>query len=262
MSSNQIILASLFLTGVWLIGVVILIGHSEPCALVDGLTSKWISCRKSNEIGDFLAGAFAPLAFLWLVATVFIQSASLKKQSEELELSREEQRLIRQEMQLNRIAMEAQLDEAKKNLVLVKQQIEIERKTSASIVSRQKDDATFEILGAALDIFDQSLRGKRVFTHERKNYDLTAVNEASGLEQRLRSLKGPIVELSSAYMKVPSSIRPAVSGLASWKEFYDLLDQAVVLLPACSEGRQATVASSGAVELHKAVRLMIMGGHT
>jgi hypothetical protein len=33
-----------------------------------------------NEFGDFLAGAFAPLAFLWLVLAVILQSAELKDQ--------------------------------------------------------------------------------------------------------------------------------------------------------------------------------------
>lgn len=37
-------------------------------------------CLDLNEFGDFLAGSFAPLAFLWLVVAVFVQSAELKEQ--------------------------------------------------------------------------------------------------------------------------------------------------------------------------------------
>lgn len=39
---------------------------------------------KLNEIGDMLAGGFAPLAFSWVVVTVFLQHRGLEKQGEEL----------------------------------------------------------------------------------------------------------------------------------------------------------------------------------
>ena len=51
-----------------------------------------------NELGDFLAGSAAPLAFLWLVVG-YLQN------SEELQLQREELTLQRQEVQ--RLASEA-----------------------------------------------------------------------------------------------------------------------------------------------------------
>jgi hypothetical protein len=37
-------------------------------------------CMNLNEFGDFLAGTFAPLAFLWLVLAVFLQRAELSDQ--------------------------------------------------------------------------------------------------------------------------------------------------------------------------------------
>ena len=37
-----------------------------------------------NSLGDFLAGSFAPLAFLWLVIAVFLQKNELRLQREEL----------------------------------------------------------------------------------------------------------------------------------------------------------------------------------
>lgn len=40
-----------------------------------------------NEIGDFLAGFCAPLAFLWLVIGYFQNSQTIKLQSEELKHS-------------------------------------------------------------------------------------------------------------------------------------------------------------------------------
>ncbi|MEP1443259.1 MAG: hypothetical protein ABJK39_09650 [Hyphomicrobiales bacterium] len=58
------------------------------------LTFDWfhqkIHCRSFNELGDFLAGAFAPVAFLWLVAAVFIQSRELAAQRQELKFTRKE----------------------------------------------------------------------------------------------------------------------------------------------------------------------------
>jgi len=46
-------------------------------------------CLSANEWGDFLAGVFAPIAFLWLVGTVMIQSDELREQREELKITRE-----------------------------------------------------------------------------------------------------------------------------------------------------------------------------
>jgi hypothetical protein len=45
-----------------------------------------------NELGDFLAGFFAPLAFLMLVVALFVQSRELKEQVKEIRLSVEAQR--------------------------------------------------------------------------------------------------------------------------------------------------------------------------
>lgn len=42
-----------------------------------------------NEVGDFLAGFFTPLAFLWLVYGYFLQSRELGLQRQELALQRE-----------------------------------------------------------------------------------------------------------------------------------------------------------------------------
>lgn len=39
---------------------------------------------KPNEIGDFMAGTFAPVAFLWLVIGYFLQAIELKQNSESL----------------------------------------------------------------------------------------------------------------------------------------------------------------------------------
>ncbi|WP_421866347.1 hypothetical protein [Parvibaculum sp.] len=43
---------------------------------------------KANEMGDFIAGVFAPLAFLWLIAAVFLQKSELIAQRKELKEAR------------------------------------------------------------------------------------------------------------------------------------------------------------------------------
>ncbi|MDI6025600.1 hypothetical protein QBK99_05205 [Corticibacterium sp. UT-5YL-CI-8] len=49
-----------------------------------------VSCLSLNELGDFLAGVFAPVAFLWLAGAVFLQSLELSSQRQELKLNRSE----------------------------------------------------------------------------------------------------------------------------------------------------------------------------
>lgn len=51
-----------------------------------GLLTKWSKLleMEPNNVGDFLAGAFAPLAFLWLVIGYFLQAIELKQNSESL----------------------------------------------------------------------------------------------------------------------------------------------------------------------------------
>ena len=68
-----------------------------PCRSPDEAADQNVfGCMTANETGDFLAGFFAPLAFLWLAAAVFIQSRELREQRRELALTRNEFALNRQ----------------------------------------------------------------------------------------------------------------------------------------------------------------------
>lgn len=51
----------------------------------------------ANEFGDFLAGAFAPLAFFWLALGLLVQAKQLELQRSELSLQRRELELQREE---------------------------------------------------------------------------------------------------------------------------------------------------------------------
>ena len=49
-----------------------------------------LKAGKLSELGDFLAGLFTPLAFLWLVYGYFLQSKELRLQRKELSLTRDQ----------------------------------------------------------------------------------------------------------------------------------------------------------------------------
>ena len=63
--------------------------------VVCGLLGGKIGNLAPNELGDFLAGVFTPLAFLWLVIGYFMQRTELGLQREELKHQREELALTR-----------------------------------------------------------------------------------------------------------------------------------------------------------------------
>lgn len=87
----------------YLLALAVIISRIEPCG--DLQVSEWsilrpidryIQCRDINELGDALAGAFAPLAFLLLAGAVLIQSRELAAQRRELQLARDEARQTRE----------------------------------------------------------------------------------------------------------------------------------------------------------------------
>jgi uncharacterized membrane protein YciS (DUF1049 family) len=63
-----------------------------------------------NAIGDTLAGIFAPLAFIWIVVTVFLQSQELREQRAELSLTRQELKLAREAQEKQLAVMQIQAD--------------------------------------------------------------------------------------------------------------------------------------------------------
>lgn len=121
--------AGYWLSGVWAVIVLGLLIISAGCP---GNVGSWwdiyrrhLSCMQANTIGDFLAGAFAPLAFLWLVVTVLVQSQELAAQREELELTRSEMAANRGVAEATRLAIEQQAQTAKASAEFVGKQTEI-----------------------------------------------------------------------------------------------------------------------------------------
>ena len=71
--------AGIFVTGFYIVAILILRGNDAWDLLRAG---------NLNELGDFLAGVFTPLAFGWLVYGYLLQSKELRLQREELALTR------------------------------------------------------------------------------------------------------------------------------------------------------------------------------
>lgn len=92
-------------------------------------------CMTPNEIGDFLAGVFAPIAFIWLAFAVILQSKELSKQREELELAREvaEQSLEATKMQASEARRSAEYFEIQTEMMKVEQ------------VSKSESDASSDL---------------------------------------------------------------------------------------------------------------------
>ncbi len=55
-----------------------------------GTPDDWLEKTKLNNLGDFLAGVFAPIAFIWVAVAVFIQSRELSLQRDEMGLMLDE----------------------------------------------------------------------------------------------------------------------------------------------------------------------------
>lgn len=66
------------LSVLWIVFVELLFTHN----CLDYL--KYVLPNDANELGDFLAGVFSPLAFLWLIAGYFLQASELNLTREEL----------------------------------------------------------------------------------------------------------------------------------------------------------------------------------
>ena len=84
-----------------------------------------------NELGDFLAGAFGPIAFLWLVLGFLQQGRELKLSSDALRLQAEE---LRNSVAQQTIMAQAALQQIESQMAALKlQEQEVERALSPNI---------------------------------------------------------------------------------------------------------------------------------
>lgn len=141
---NWLLLAGLATIIYFTVLVFFLVPQTEPCQNSTGSAiENLLICRAPNELGDFLSGAFAPIAFLWLVAAVLIQA-------QELEAQREELVLTRQELTNSREVMKEQAEQAKNQAIQAQRQADFigeqteNFKRQAEDYYREKQDRIFE----------------------------------------------------------------------------------------------------------------------
>lgn len=103
-TSKRVLIAATIFSGLWLMGSG-LIAWTFHCGVHAPI--------KINEWGDYAAGVSAPIAFIWLVVAVFLQSAELREQRRELALTRGE-------VKDSRAVMQAQADHMLKQTDLLK----------------------------------------------------------------------------------------------------------------------------------------------
>ncbi len=76
--------------GIWVISGVSVLYIAIIFFLRGSDAWRLLTTGELNELGDFLAGFFTPLAFGWLIYGYFLQSSELSLQRKELELTREQ----------------------------------------------------------------------------------------------------------------------------------------------------------------------------
>jgi hypothetical protein len=115
-----------------------------------GLTAVWVATMtalfywsstqanqlKPNEWGDFFAGVFAPLAFLWLVLGYLQQGEELRLSTEALRLQAEElKNSVEQQRELVEVTRQ-QVEGEREALAYERQQREEEARPSFVVVDR------------------------------------------------------------------------------------------------------------------------------
>ncbi|MNG43644.1 hypothetical protein D3C78_16810 [compost metagenome] len=106
------------------------------CKIYNGIMPKSL-----NEFGDFVAGAFAPLAFFWLVRGFYQQGKGLEQNSEAL-------RIQALELQSSTQALNDQVVEQRNLLVATKDEIEIikEKNNYEKLLEHKKSQPFIHVL--------------------------------------------------------------------------------------------------------------------
>ena len=132
---SPIIGGALILTAAFLGAFAWLLNRTATCP--DGWWP-WdrLSCLEPNALGDTFAGAFAPVAFIWLVAAVLLQRNELAAQRQELRESRE--------------VAKQQVDESRKNVSLIEVQTRILEAEQSQRQSKESDEDVLELAELAV----------------------------------------------------------------------------------------------------------------
>jgi len=156
-------------TGGWLmIGVIYLIFHFDAI---------W---NDPNELGDFLAGFFSPLAFLWLVIGYFQQQKELNLNTKALNLQKEElkQTRLQVERQSDILEAEAKINSRASLPILIFKELKVKRATNANFTQinflnsgGDVSNIKFTIIdgGGVCRLFKDDIRPLKIITHIHKD---------------------------------------------------------------------------------------------
>ncbi|MGX1496194.1 hypothetical protein ACSSV1_001215 [Labrenzia sp. MBR-25] len=122
-----------------------------------------------NEVGDFLAGSFAPLAFIWLAFAVVLQSLELSLQRRELELSRN----VANE---SKDAIRAQAEEARRSADYFDVQTKL---MEAQKDREEREEANDELPGLCVQIREAAKNAFPVITAGRSLHEYDVVREVA-----------------------------------------------------------------------------------
>lgn len=114
-----------------------------PATWLAALIGDLLRCRSINELGDFLAGAFAPLAFIWLAGAVFLQSRELEE---------------------TRSVLAEQAEESRATRVFIGEQTDILRRGNKAREEKEADEELDQMVRAVVlgKIGARELRGERL----------------------------------------------------------------------------------------------------
>ena len=140
----------------------ILMGAFGALYFVPDKTSEWF--QNLGNLGQLVSGIFAPVAFVWVVVAVVLQSRELRLQREELMLTREELKNTREVFELQKEEMKRAADENREQTRIMSENLQREGDrqvyTEADILlyslalymAANKDIATVQSFGPLLKI--------------------------------------------------------------------------------------------------------------
>ncbi len=215
---------------VWTITIAVVVGYSSPCDDAYNPVERYISCRPINEVGDFLAGAFAPLAFVWLMVAVFIQGKELS--------------LTREEMKLTREVLHEQRNEASRSAEFLKQQTEeIKREAADSRMQHLVELIHMQILNIASSV-QVEWRGEQYIIFSQHREGLMDQDLLLNIRRGASEIGGFVRESAESY---------TVHGMVSLDELYTNLTYLDSLLTSCSPAQAARYVTLGFAQLSQAI---------
>jgi hypothetical protein len=190
---NWLIVATSLTVGYALLLLFVLLPAAQTCgASAASFFQKFLACRPPNELGDFLSGAFAPIAFLWLVAAVLIQAQELQAQRAELTLTREE-------LAASREVMREQAEQARQQAIQAQRQADFIGEQTANLKT-QAEDAHQEKQDRVFDEILRDLHKTFIFPLSSVGYKIAT--DTGTIIGNFRDLKNMTPEKAATEMKV------------------------------------------------------------